>query len=185
MCRCDIVQVCQIARQGTAELLLASAAEPRRFSERFYRTARADSDLSRWEQERERACACLKAVAGAETICIEGREDGFYATLYALSVQIGGGFTVELERVLLRQETIELCEQADLDPYRINTRGCLLVLVPCETEGQTELLLERLAEKGLPAAVIGSTTRNQNKIVRIGVRKRYIGPERDRREQER
>ncbi len=62
--------------------------------------------------------------------------------------QMGAEFV--LRKIPIRQETIEVCECLSCNPYRLYSRGCWLLTT--ENGGQ---LVRRLADDGIPAAVIG------------------------------
>ena len=80
----------------------------------------------------------------------EAGEGGIYTALWNLSGAYGTGFTVDLRKIPVKQGTIEICERYELNPYRLLSRGCV-VLAADNGEG----LVRRLAAEGIAAAVIG------------------------------
>ena len=58
----------------------------------------------------------------------------------------------------MAQETIEICELFDLNPYRLSSGECLLMAV--ENGGDAVKLL---SEAGIPSAVIGKSKRDRQK----------------------
>ena len=70
----------------------------------------------------------------------------------------------EWEEISVAQETIEICELFDLNPYRLSSGECLLMAV--ENGGDAVKLL---SEAGIPSAVIGKVEKGiARKMVGIG-----------------
>ena len=64
----------------------------------------------------------------------------------------------------MAQETIEICELFDLNPYRLSSGECLLMAV--ENGGDA---VKILSEAGIPSAVIGKVEKGiARKMVGIG-----------------
>lgn len=87
-------------------------------------------------------------------------ERGIYGALWAIASSIDTGFEVELSNIPIRQETVEVAEFFDLNPYQLFSNGCLLIGV--ENGGE---LVECLQAEGICAAVIGRVTENKDKII--------------------
>ena len=51
--------------------------------------------------------------------------EGVFGALWRLGELAGTGLRVELARIPVFQETIEICETLDLSPYRLLSSGCL------------------------------------------------------------
>lgn len=77
-------------------------------------------------------------------------QGGIYTALWNLSGAYRTGFEVDLRRIPVRQETIEICERYDLNPYRLLSSNCMVAAA--DNGGR---LAEELSRLGLPAAVIG------------------------------
>ena len=69
----------------------------------------------------------------------------------------------------VRQETIEICELYRLNLYQLRSGGCFLIV----TEDESRVVKE-LSARGIPAAVIGELTNNNDKIIQNGEDIRYI-----------
>lgn len=80
----------------------------------------------------------------------EVSEGGIFTALWNLSGAYRLGFIVDLYRIPVRQETIEVCEQYDVNPYRLLSSNCVVAV-----SHHGWKLCERLAERGVKAAVIG------------------------------
>ena len=77
-------------------------------------------------------------------------EGGIYAALWTLSGGHGQGFGIDPRAIPFRQQTIEVCERLGLNPYALMSGNCLLLVA--DNGGAT---VRKLAEQGIPAAVIG------------------------------
>ncbi len=99
------------------------------------------------------------------------REGGVFGGLWELAAANGVGLVVDLKRIPVRQETIEVCEYFDLNPYELLAGGSLLIV----TSNGGELVHE-LEKTGVPAAVIGRTTQGNDRIVCHGEESRFLEP---------
>ena len=87
-------------------------------------------------------------------------QGGIFGALWELSRQIGVGLNVDLKKIPILQETVEICECLGINPYQLISGGALLMVT---TDG--EALLEELADHGIPAARIGTTNAGNDKII--------------------
>ena len=77
-------------------------------------------------------------------------EGGILTAIWNLTGAYETGVEFYLRQIPIRQETVEVCERLELNPYRLYSRGC--VLLTADNGGQ---LVRILAEKYIPAQVIG------------------------------
>lgn len=96
-------------------------------------------------------------------------QGGIFAALWEMSECAGVGLEVDLKKIPIRQETIEICECFGLNPYQLYGQGSLLI----GTEMGDTLVLQ-LAELGIPAAVIGKTTAGNDRILKNGEDIRFL-----------
>ena len=80
---------------------------------------------------------------------------------------------IDLKKIPIRQETIEICEFFDLNPYGLLSGGSLLIVAE-DGDG----MVKALQEAGIPAAVIGRTTDNNDKVLHNGEEIRFLEPAR-------
>lgn len=99
------------------------------------------------------------------------REGGVFGSLWELAAANGVGLVVDLKRIPVRQETVEVCEFFDLNPYELSAGGSLLIVAPNGGE-----MVQKLADSGVPATVIGRTAQGNDRIVRHGEETRFLGP---------
>ena len=77
------------------------------------------------------------------------------AALWDYFDAFGLGFEMELRSLPILQETVEVCEVFDVNPYRLHSEGCVLMTAP--SGGALTALLRK---QGIPAVVIGRTTKS-------------------------
>lgn len=99
------------------------------------------------------------------------RNGGIFGALWEISQRIGVGLTIDLKKIPIKQETIEICEFYELNPYLLLSAGGLIML----TEDGKKLVKELEAE-GIAATVIGSTNSSNDKIVMNEEETRYLEP---------
>lgn len=83
------------------------------------------------------------------------------------------GLSVELKKIPLKQETVELCDFIDVNPYLLPSLGALLIA--CD---HGEQLVRGLRQEGIAAAVIGSFTSSNDRIIVNDDETRYLEPPR-------
>lgn len=96
-------------------------------------------------------------------------QGGVFAALWEMAECAGVGLDVELKRIPIRQETVEICEFFDLNPYQLYGQGAFLLGTP-----RGEALVEHLHTMGVTAAVIGQTTSGNDRILRNGEDVRFL-----------
>lgn len=97
---------------------------------------------------------------GGEVKCIAVNEGGIFRALWELASLTGRGFVVDLKKMRIRQETIEVAECFDINPYKLFGEGAYLLL----TKSATRTLCE-LSSKGIEGKLIGYTTDNNDKKI--------------------
>lgn len=94
---------------------------------------------------------------------------GILAALWHIAESSEIGLEVELKKIAIRQETIEICEHFHLNPYQMTSAGSVLILTDHGKE-----LVDTLGRDGVQAAVIGRTTDRRERVILGGAEKRYI-----------
>ena len=87
-------------------------------------------------------------------------QGGIFGALWELSRQIGVGLNVDLKKIPILQETVEICECLGVNPYQLISGGALLMAA-----ADGEALLKELWKQGIPAALIGTTNAGNDKII--------------------
>ena len=160
----DIVYAGWAGLEGMLRIIGEKEAELReRFTPAFIGQMKAyDSEL----------CG-LSKIAVADAMCVsvirQVSGGGILASLWDLAKDTELGLNLDLKKIAVRQETIEVCEHFRLNPYQLASGGSFLML----TENG-EALADALNQKGIQAAVIGQLTDSNDKIIHNGEDMRYI-----------
>ncbi len=94
---------------------------------------------------------------------------GVYRALWNICEDFGCGIRVDIRDIPIKQETIEICNHLDIDPYTLDDESINLV-VTSEPQPVTGLL----TAKGLNAAPIGYLTEERTRMIVIGDNVRYL-----------
>ena len=102
------------------------------------------------------------ATAGKSSVCAmhDASEGGIFASLWELAEGAGVGLTIDLKKLPLRQETVEVCECLGVNPYELRSGGCLIM-----TSRDGLGLVAALQEKQIPAVVVGKVTDSKDRIL--------------------
>ncbi len=101
------------------------------------------------------------AVKSGVSLMHDISEGGIFGALWEIAERAGVGLTVDLKKIPLRQETVEVCEHCGANPYELLSGGSLLMIAP---DGQG--LVNALAEENIPASIIGKVTDSKDRILR-------------------
>lgn len=94
---------------------------------------------------------------------------GIFGALWELAQRAGVGLEIDLKKIPVKQETIEICEFFELNPYELLSGGCLLM-----TAKNGQALADALMREGIPATVIGRTTKGNDRVIYNEDEKRYL-----------
>lgn len=101
------------------------------------------------------------------------REGGIFGGLWELAAKTSVGLVADLKSIPVRQETIEVCEYFDLNPYELMAGGSLLI-----TCKNGNALVRELMDEGIYASVIGKVTEGNDRIIRHEDESRFLEPAR-------
>ena len=87
-------------------------------------------------------------------------EGGIFGALWELAECADVGLEIDLKKIPIRQETIEICEFFDLNPYKLISGGCLLM---ASTDGNE--LVNNLEKVGIHATIIGKATDSNDRVL--------------------
>jgi len=96
---------------------------------------------------------------------------GIFGALWEMASSAGLGIEAYLDKIKVRQETIEVCELLGLNPYTLVSGGALLMI----TENG-DLLKEELEKLEIRAEVIGKLTDSNDRVVIKGEERRFLEP---------
>lgn len=105
----------------------------------------------------------------------DASKGGIFAALWELAEGASVGMTVDLKKLPLRQETVEVCEYCNCNPYELLSGGCLVM-----TAWEGDALVHSLEEQGILATVVGKITEGKERILINEDEVRYMErPKRD------
>ena len=81
----------------------------------------------------------------------------------------GVGLSADLRSVPIRQETIEICEIFDVNPYKLLSGGSILMGIH-----GGDAFVQQLRREGIMAAVIGQTDSGNDRLLYSGGNARYL-----------
>lgn len=96
-------------------------------------------------------------------------EGGILAALWNLPAAYRRGIEFSLRKIPIRQGTVEICEYFGLNPYRLYSAGCWLLV--SENGGRT---VSSLAGQGIHAGVVGSVTEGIARVVINGGERGFL-----------
>lgn len=98
-------------------------------------------------------------------------EGGIFGALWEIGAASKVGLEIDLKKILLKQETVEICEFYDLNPYMLISSGCMLIITD-----HANHLVERLKAEGIVAAVIGRITEGKDRVILNEEERRFLEP---------
>lgn len=160
----ELILTRQIGLLGTA--LLAEAEEQtlrERFSEAMIEEAKAFRKFADTRREAE-----LIRQYGKTEIYPLGK-GGILTGLWEIADRAGLGLTADLRKMTIRQETVEICEVLDVNPYLLESSGALLAGVE-----NGYAVCEELCLAGITAKVIGRVNDGTERVIYNQGRKRFV-----------
>lgn len=98
-------------------------------------------------------------------------EGGVFGALWEMASASGVGLMVDLKKIPIRQETVEICEVFPINPYQLISSGAMLI-----GTDHGSRLVEELQRAGIPGAVIGYATEGNDRVVCNGEERRFLEP---------
>ncbi|MCM1179874.1 MAG: AIR synthase-related protein [Clostridium sp.] len=96
---------------------------------------------------------------------------GVFGALWQLLAACNTGGEIDIRKIAMKQEMIEICEYFDINPYMMNGQGSLLLVT-----GNGKELVQQMRQAGIVADIIGRTTKNKDRKVFIGDDERFLEP---------
>jgi len=94
---------------------------------------------------------------------------GVFMGLWNMAQAAGVGLEIILSQIPIRQETVEICNYFDINPYHLLSGGSWLLL--SQSGSRT---VQMLTQKEIPAAVIGITTAGNDRVIWYDGEKRFL-----------
>ena len=122
----------------------------------------------------KQAAAAMDLAGNDASIKVTAMHDlssgGIFAALWEMGEKAGLGFTAYLDKIPIKQETIEICNFLDINPYVLMSAGAMLIATD-----NSKALIKGLAEAGVEAAVLGSFNDSNDRVIINGEIKRFLG----------
>lgn len=115
----------------------------------------------------EAAVAVKSGVAAMHDVT----EGGLFGALWEMAEASGVGLEIDLKKIPIRQETVEICEYFDVNPYGLISSGMMLM---ASEDGNA--LVHALAEANIPATVIGKATEGNDRVIVRDEERRFLEP---------
>ncbi len=96
---------------------------------------------------------------------------GVYGALWQLGARLNHGIRINHLQIPIKQETVEICEFYDINPYMLEGTGALLVVT-----NKGEELVSELTSKNINASVVGTVTEDKERVVILSEEKRFLAP---------
>ena len=160
----DILVTKWIGIEGTSIIAKEKERELKgHFSESFVETAKGfDQYLSVLPESRI-------AVEHSVSAMHDVTEGGIYGALWEVAEASGIGLEIDLKAIPIRQETVEICEYFELNPYYLISSGCMLMAAERGHD-----LVRELQAAGIPAAVIGKAVEGKARRIWNGGEESYL-----------
>lgn len=162
----DIIITKWVGIEGTA--ILAKEKETAlltKFEPSFIDQAKA---FDQWLSVLPEAMTAVKFGVSAMHDVTEG---GIFGALWEMAEASGVGLEIDLKKIPIRQETVEICEFFAINPYELISSGSMLMAAQ---DGNT--IVRKLEKQGIHAVVIGKATTGNDRILYTKGEQRYLEP---------
>lgn len=96
-------------------------------------------------------------------------EGGIFGALWEMSETINTGINVDLKKIPVSQEVVEICNFYNINPYVLHSGGSMII---CAYDA--EKIVEDFREQGIYAEMIGKITDDNDKVIVNDEEKRFI-----------
>lgn len=87
-------------------------------------------------------------------------EGGVFTALWKIAEKHSSGLRVDLKKIPIKQETVEICNELDINPYLARSGGAVIMLTD-----SPDRLIEELYEAGIPAVCVGELTSGKDRVI--------------------
>lgn len=160
----DLLVTKTVGLEGTAILAIEKEKELlERYAQPFIDQAKKFVDYLSIRSEA--AVAAQSGVAAMHDIS----EGGVFGALWELGQSSGVGLEIELKKIPLRQETVEICEFFNLNPYKMVSGGSVLMAAK---DGNA--IVHAIRQAGGEAVIIGKATDSNDRVLINGDERRFL-----------
>lgn len=94
----------------------------------------------------------------------DATEGGLLGAVYEMSMASNTGFEIFEDRILVREETAEICSEMGIDPIRLISSGTLVAALDKEV---SEEAINALKKNGIDAEIIGCLTSDKRVVRKV------------------
>ena len=98
-------------------------------------------------------------------------EGGVFGAVWELCERLSAGVELDLKKIPICQETVEICEYFDVNPYQLKGDGALLFLTHDSASA-----IRALNEAGISASVIGRVNESNDRVLINEDETRFLEP---------
>lgn len=150
----DILMTKWIALEGTIGIVEARELElKKRLPAYLLETAKDFSKYLSVETE-------IKLASNYSAITYPISQGGIFSALWNMAEASKVGLEIEVRKIAVRQETIEICECFRLNPYLLLSNGALLLAADRGHD-----IARRIQKEGIACTVIGKATDSKDRIL--------------------
>lgn len=162
----DIIVTKWIGLEGTS--IIAKEKEQElltRYPEQLVETAK---NFDKYLSVLLEAATAIKSGVSAMHDVTEG---GIFGALWEMAEASGVGLEIDLKKIPVKQETIEVCEFFGINPYELISSGSMLM-----ASADGNMLVRELEKKGIHAAVVGKAVVGNDRVLNNEEERRFLEP---------
>ena len=160
----DIIVTGYVGLEGTAILANEKRAElETRFSKAFIDKSAAYIDHISTAME------AASAIGAGVAAIHDASQGGIFGALWDMAEASGIGLDIDLKKLPIRQDTIEISEFFDINPYKLLSGGSLIIIAADGTR-----VLRELEKTGQNAVIVGATTDSNDRVLISGEERRFL-----------
>lgn len=162
----DIIVTKWIGLEGTS--IIAKEKEQELLSHYPAQLVEAAKNFDKYLSVLPEAASAVKSGVSAMHDVTEG---GIFGALWEMAEASGVGLEIDLKKIPVKQETIEVCEFFGINPYELISSGSMLMAAP---DGNT--LVRELEKQGIHAAVVGKAVAGNDRVLINEDETRFLEP---------
>lgn len=162
----DIVVTKWIAIEGTT--ILAKEKEQELSSRYPKAIIEAAKEMEQHLSVVPEAAVAVKSGVSAMHDVTEG---GIFGAFWEMAEASGVGLEIDLKKIPIRQESVEICEFFGINPYELISSGSMLMAAPDGNQ-----LVRDLEAAGIPASVVGKAVAGNDRVIINGEERRFLEP---------
>ena len=162
----DIIVTKWIGLEGTS--IIAKEKEQELLSRYPAQLVEAAKNFDKYLSVLPEAASAVKSGVSAMHDVTEG---GIFGALWEMAEASGVGLEIDLKKIPVKQETIEVCEFFGINPYELISSGSMLMAAP---DGNT--LVRELEKQGIHAAVVGKAVAGNDRVLMNEDETRFLEP---------